>query len=214
MPAPCDAERMINEVADSFRNIGVITSAPLTVERVRLWSENNWDHMFAQEFGAFCGAFFAPRLAFTSRRPTVICVGRSSVIGTGLRSGSRALGIVISSFFAKPSGSYNPPQQLQKGSNAPACPHQTEMMFQSQPASSIGPVIRPKATEPMQPSQPNQAELPESRTADAKSKAANFRAVETKLEPWTTSFQNGRRRLPVCCSLRWVCLDYAAISAR
>jgi hypothetical protein len=75
MPAPCDAERMINEVADSFRNIGVITSAPLTVERVRLWSENNWDHMFAQEFGAFCGAFFAPRLAFTSRRPTVICSG-------------------------------------------------------------------------------------------------------------------------------------------
>jgi hypothetical protein len=140
--------------------------------------------------------------------------GRSSVIGTGLRSGSRASGIVISSFFAKPSGSYNPPQQLQKGSNAPACPHQTEMMFQSQPASSIGPVIRPKATEPMQPSQPNQAELPESRTADAKSKAANFRAVETKLEPWTTSFQNGRRRLPVCCGLRWVCLDYAAISAR
>ena len=34
MPAPCDAEWMINEVADSFRNIGVITSAPLTVERV------------------------------------------------------------------------------------------------------------------------------------------------------------------------------------
>src|SRR6202040_2676107 len=40
------------------------------------------------------------RLAFTSRRPTVICVGRSSVIGTGLRSGSRTLGIVISSFTA------------------------------------------------------------------------------------------------------------------
>jgi hypothetical protein len=33
--------------------------------------------------------------------PTVICVGRSSVIGTGLRSGSRTLGIVISSFTAE-----------------------------------------------------------------------------------------------------------------
>jgi hypothetical protein len=44
----------------------------------------------------------------------------------------------------------------------------------------------------MQPSQPNQAELPEFRAADAKSKAANFRAVETKHETWTTSFQSGR----------------------
>jgi hypothetical protein len=59
----------------AFGISALITSAPLIVERVRLWSENNWDHMFAQEFGAFCGAFFAPRLAFTSRRPTVICSG-------------------------------------------------------------------------------------------------------------------------------------------
>jgi hypothetical protein len=45
----------------------------------------------------------------------------------------------------------------------------------------------------MQPSQRNQAELPEFRAADAKSKAANFRAVETKHEPWTSSFQSGQQ---------------------
>jgi hypothetical protein len=78
----------------------------------------------------------------------------------------------------------------------------------------MGPALTPKATEPLQPSQRNQAELPEFRAADAKSKAANFRAVETKHEPWTTSFQSGRETATRLMELEMVCLDYAAISAR
>jgi hypothetical protein len=38
----------------------------------------------------------------------------------------------------------------------------------------------------------NQAELREFRADGAKAKAANFRVVETKYEPWTTSFQSWR----------------------
>jgi len=45
----------------------------------------------------------------------------------------------------------------------------------------------------MQPSQQNQAKLPESRTADAKSKAANFRAVETKLSHGLLPFKVGEQ---------------------
>jgi hypothetical protein len=78
-----------------------------------LRSKNYGDHVLAQEFGALGVAFLTPALSFDLhlRMPTVICVGRSSMIGTGWRSGSRTLGIVISPFLAKPFGSSNPSRQ-------------------------------------------------------------------------------------------------------
>jgi hypothetical protein len=74
------------------------------------------------------------------------------------------------------------------------------------------PAIRATATGPLQPSQRNQAEQPEFRAVGAKSKAANFRAVETQHEAWTTPFfKMGGRRRPVSTTRdghAWITLPF------
>jgi hypothetical protein len=80
-------------------------------------------------------------------------------------------------------------------------------MFHLQPASSMGPAIGATATEPMQPSQQNQAELPEFRAANAKSKAANFRAVETKLLPFKMG-EDGNPSVAARDGYAWVTLPF------
>src|SRR3954466_6767257 len=59
-----------------------------------------------------CGSRFLHSfcLALTSRIPTVICVGRSSAIGTGFRRGSRAIGMFTSPrlCFARMGGARQP----------------------------------------------------------------------------------------------------------
>jgi len=57
--------------------------------------------MGAKQIGLLVLVVLAQRLrfSFTSRMPTVICVGRSDRIGTGCTLGSRALGVMIEGPF-------------------------------------------------------------------------------------------------------------------